>query len=471
MGNAVDPDTTEYREHLSNVTSRGKRVWVYPKILKGLYYRWRIKLSALYLVVFFALPFIKINGHAFMLLNVLERKFILFGIPFWPQDFSILVFVMLTFFVFIMLFTVIYGRVFCGWGCPQTVFLEMVFRRMEQWIEGIPSEMRKRDAGPWNRDKWVRKIAKHSLFFITSFLIANTFLAYLIGMDDLLKIVVDNPLNHLKGLVAILGFTLAFYAVFAHLRELVCIMICPYGRMQSVLVDPNTIMVNYDHKRGEPREMIRKNQERKGGDCIDCKLCVQVCPTGIDIRNGLQLECVNCTACIDACNSVMTKINKPLGLIRYDSSKAIQEGTPFRWTTRIKAYSAVLVLLLGILVFLLATRPDLETTVLRSPGTMYQQNDKHQITNLFNMELVNKTFHSLDFTLRTTNPEITIQWVAPLTTVKGGSLVKGTFFLAMNPMAIHQISTPVELEVINANGVVVDRLKTNFVGPVNTKKP
>jgi len=292
----------------------GKRAWVYPKKPSGKLYKYRKFVSYGLLIFLLAAPFIKINGNQFLLFNILERRFNVFGLPFWPQDFYLVVISMLIGIVFIALFTVSFGRVFCGWICPQTIFMEMVFRRIEYWIEGDRNKQRKLDKQEWNAEKIRKKGFKWFIFLIISFLIANVFLAYLIGSDKLIKYSSGNPLDHLGTLFPLIIFTAVFYFVFAWFREQVCIIACPYGRLQSVLLDDKSIVVAYDHKRGEAengRKKFRKNEDREAlghGDCIDCLQCVNVCPTGIDIRNGTQLECVNCTACIDECDHIMESI-------------------------------------------------------------------------------------------------------------------------------------------------------------------
>ncbi|HEY0109170.1 MAG TPA: 4Fe-4S dicluster domain-containing protein, partial [Fibrella sp.] len=296
-----------FRSHLPNQTETGGRRWLYPRATSGRYTNWRTVVSWVLLACLFAGPLVWIDGHPLFLFNVLDRRFIFFGVTFWPQDFYLVAIGLLTFVIFVALFTVVFGRVFCGWACPQTIFMEMVFRKIEGWIEGDFRARQRLDAAPWTTEKIIKKTAKHGIFFLISFVISNTFLAYLIGRDQLLNIVTDTPANHIAGLVSILVFTGMFYLVFASLREIVCTTICPYGRLQGVMLDKNSLTVAYDYIRGEPRGKRVKSDvlnpaslplSSKKGDCVDCKLCVHVCPTGIDIRNGIQLECINCTACM-----------------------------------------------------------------------------------------------------------------------------------------------------------------------------
>ncbi|MGB0897554.1 MAG: cytochrome c oxidase accessory protein CcoG, partial [Flavobacteriaceae bacterium] len=289
----------------------GKRAWIFPKKPSGKFYDYRKYVSYFLLAFLFAAPFIKINGNQFLMFNVLERRFNIFGFPFWPQDFHLFVISMLIGVIFITLFTVGFGRIFCGWICPQTIFMEMVFRKIEYAIEGDRGAQIRLDKQKWTTEKIRKRLLKWTIFYAISFLIANVFLAYFIGGDVLINYIVNEPLSHLGTLALLLIFTTVFFFVFSWFREQVCIIACPYGRLQGVLLDNKTINIAYDYVRGERtegRSKFKKNEDRNAlgkGDCIDCNQCVQVCPTGIDIRNGTQLECVNCTACIDACDFMM----------------------------------------------------------------------------------------------------------------------------------------------------------------------
>ncbi|MEQ9229940.1 MAG: cytochrome c oxidase accessory protein CcoG, partial [Cyclobacteriaceae bacterium] len=378
-----------FRDHLSTVDKEGKRVWVYPKKPKGRFTNYRSLVSYTLLVVLLSGPFIKIQGQPLLLLDILERRFIIFGQVFWPQDFFLFVIGMITAVVFITLFTVVFGRIFCGWICPQTIFMEGVFRKIEYWIEGDYMAQKKLDKQPWNREKVIKKSVKQLLFLAVSTVIMHTFLAYLVGVDKTWEVIQVGPEENVGWFIAMIVMTGLFYGVFSKLREQVCTTICPYGRLQGVLLDRQSIVVAYDHERGESRSKFRKDEDRAAvgkGDCIDCNQCVFVCPTGIDIRNGTQLECVNCTACIDACDSIMDKIGKPRGLVRYASEQNITDKKPFVFTGRMKAYTTVLVLLLGVFAALLIIRSDFDTTILRAPGMLYQEREDGMITNLYQVK-------------------------------------------------------------------------------------
>jgi cytochrome c oxidase accessory protein FixG len=400
------PDSEDFRDHLSTADDQGRRRWVYARKPEGRFYQRRIYLSWLLLGILFAVPFIQINGNPLLMLNIVTRRFSILGRIFWPQDMVLLALALLLYFTGIMIFTAAYGRLWCGWVCPQTLFMEMVFRRIEYFIEGDSRAQRALAAAPWTARKIGLKLAKHAVFFGLSFVISNLLLSYIIGIDQLLAIITDNPLRHLSGLSYLLAFTGVFYAIFARFREQACTFICPYGRFQSTVLDENTIVVAYDHKRGEQRATLDRRQspeqrrETGRGDCVDCRLCVSVCPTGIDIRNGNQMECVNCTACIDACDGVMAKIGRPRGLIRYASLNSIERGGPFRATPRLFGYAAVLCALAGLFLFLVLTRPNVEATLLRAPGALFQQLPDGNFVNLYTLQLVNKTSHPIPVQLK-----------------------------------------------------------------------
>lgn len=453
-----------FRDKVATVDKQGKRIWIFPTMPRGVLYRARTIVSLIYLVIFFTLPFIKINGHPVFLINILERKFILFGQIFWPQDFFIFGLGMVLFIVFVALFTVVFGRVFCGWVCPQTIFMEMVFRKIEYLIEGNGNEQRLLAKQPWDGDKIFKKSLKWISFWAVSFLIANTFLAYIIGIDQLRRIISEPFYKHAGGFTALIIFTTVFFFVYSWMREQVCTVVCPYGRMQGVLLDKDSIVVTYDHVRGEPRGKFSKKETRQIGDCIDCAQCVKVCPTGIDIRNGTQLECINCTACIDACNKMMNAVGLPAGLIRYASENNISEKQPARFTGRMKAYTAVMTVLLGVLVFLLGTRSDVSVSVLRTPGQLYQQANS-RLSNLYNYKLLNKTYHDKKLELKPENfkGEIKIVGDEELNVPKE-SYASGSMFIYINDAEIKQRKTELKIGVYE-EGKKISTIKTSFLGP------
>jgi cytochrome c oxidase accessory protein FixG len=436
----------------------------------GKLYEARKIVSYVFLAMLFILPFIKLNGNPLLMLNVLERKFIIFGLIFWPQDFFLFGLTMLTFVVFIVLFTSVFGRLFCGWTCPQTVFLELVFRRIEYLIEGDAPAQKALAKAPWNEEKILKKGGKHLVFFVVSFIIANTFLSYLIGVDELFKIINEPFGEHAGGFTALLLFSGVFYGVFAHFREQVCLVVCPYGRLQGVLLDRNSIVVAYDYERGEPRNHFKKNEVRMFGDCINCNQCVKVCPTGIDIRNGTQLECTNCTACIDACNHMMDSVGLPKGLIRYASEDNIVRKQPLRFTPRIRMYSLLLTLLLGGLIFGLTTRTDTETIILRTPGMMFQTQQDGRMSNLYNYTIVNKTNREFPIQFKLYKQSGEIKLVGndhPMAVSQG--ITEGEFFIIMKPEDIIQRKTKLVIEIWSGNEVI-ETVKTNFMARPVIKK-
>ena len=467
------PENESFRDSIGTINEEGKRAWVYPKKPSGKFYEKRKIVSYILLAFLIAAPFIKINGNQFLMFNILERRFNIFGFPFWPQDFHLFVISMIIGVIFVALFTVGFGRIFCGWICPQTIFLEMVFRRIEYWIDGDRNKQRKLDKQKWDAEKIKKRLLKWFLFLVISFVIANVFLAYLIGSDKLLNYITDGPFEHLGTLFPLLIFTAVFYFVFAWFREQVCIIACPYGRLQGVLLDNKSIIVAYDHVRGEGengRKKFRKNEDREAlghGDCIDCLQCVHVCPTGIDIRNGTQLECVNCTACIDECDHIMESINLPTGLIRYASENEIEKGEKFKLTARMKGYIAVLVILVGVLSGMLLLRNDVEARVLRLPGQLYEHKGETIISNVFTYKLVNKTtqeIENINFKLRKYKGEIKLVSTTDNFIVPAQGIAEGTLFIEIDKSQLKGDKNKLMIDVYSGDKLI-DNTSVNFLGP------
>ncbi len=462
MNPGEEPKT--FRDKLSTADKTGKRLWVYAKHPKGKLYVRRSVLALILLLVFFLMPFLKVNGEPFLMLNFPARKLILFGNLFVPQDFYLFVLLMIAALVFIVLFTVVYGRLFCGWVCPQTVFMEFVYRQLEYLIEGNPHQQRTLDQQKLTFTKLWKKTLKHTLFAGISFMVINTLLSYIIGIEDL-KSIYKAPVSW-SALAGILIFSGIHYFVFAKFREQVCIMVCPYGRLQGVLLDKNSIMVSYHYKRGEPRASFVANENRAEsgkGDCIDCGNCQFVCPTGIDIRNGTQLECINCTACIDACNTVMKRINRPQNLIGYASQRSLADETKLKVNPRIVFYSVVLTALLGLIVYLFSVRTDVEATILRVPGTLFQQYDNEHISNVYSVQLVNKTHQDVSVELKIASPEGGKIMGNPVFTVKKEEVLKTTVLITFPLKNLKSSNTPVVFEVFNQDKKI-ETVKSTFVG-------
>lgn len=468
----MSKENVNYRDRIGTINAEGKRAWVYPKKPSGNFYKYRTWFTWFLLAFLILSPFIHVNGNQFMMFNVLQREFSIFGFPFWPQDFYIGVTAMIIGVLFVTLFTAAFGRIFCGWICPQTIFMEMVFRKIEYWIEGDRGAQIRLDKQEWNAEKIRKKGFKWFIFFLISFGIANVFLAYLVSSKRVLQYVTQGPLENLSTFIALLIFTGVFYFIFSWFREQVCTIACPYGRLQSVLLDKKSVVVAYNHKRGEReqgRSRYKKNEDRAAlgkGDCIDCFQCVHVCPTGIDIRNGTQLECINCTACIDACDNMMEKVDLPKGLIGYYSEENIEKEQKFTFTPRMKGFSAILLVLVGILSGMLFLRSDVEATILRLPGQLYEVKDNNMISNVYTFKLINKTndsFENVHFKLLSHEGEIESVTHKKLVVPEKG-LAEGTLFIEINKALLKNEKSKLEIGIYSGEKLI-ETTKTNFLGP------
>ena len=466
-------DGQDFRERLATADEQGHRKWLYPKKPRGRWYARRTYLSWLLLAILFAGPFLRINGNPYFMFNIVERKFSILGQLFWPSDFVIFVIATLLFITSIIVFTTAFGRLWCGWTCPQTLLMEMVFRKIEYAIEGDSVAQRALAAAPWTGRKIAKRALKHFIFFALSWIIGNTLLAYIIGSEKLSQIITDDPRNHLVGLSFMTAFTMVFYAIFARFREQACTFICPYGRFMSATMDENTMVVAYDHRRGEKRGPMKRGQtielrQAEGfGDCVNCRACVAVCPTGIDIRNGTQMECVHCTACIDACDSIMDRIGRPRGLIRYASQNSIERGKPFRFTPRMAVYLVALAALAGVLAVLMVTRSDVETILLRAPGALYTQLGDGRIENLYTLKVVNKTSREvpLEFKLENARGEVNLMGDSDFRVAKD-SLAQTSLLIVLDRDEV--IGPSVKLKIgVYANGRRIETVNTVFAGPRN----
>jgi polyferredoxin len=414
--------TSDFRDHLGTADEEGRRKWLYPKRPAGPFYRARTGVSLALLVIMFGGPFVKINGNPLLMINVVERKFSVLGVIFWPQDNLVFALGLLLFLTGIAVFTAAFGRLWCGWTCPQTVLMEMVFRKIEYWIEGDAHQQRALDKLPWRGPKLLKKIAKQVIFFGLSFLIGNTLLAYIIGIDALKLLVTDDPRQHLSGLGFMVLFALVFYLIFARFREQACTFICPYGRFQSTLLDENTIVVAYDYKRGEGRGTLRRGETRQARE-----------------QRGAG-DCINCFKC----------------LVRFASLNGIEQGQHLRLTPRIVGYCLILLLLGAGLAALLLTRSEVDATLLRAPGALYQQTPEGKISNLYLLKLTNKKHHW--------NPvELQLENIGGTLTVLGGELnlppEKQTEASVLIEIA------PGRLVGIYSEGKRIDNIKTIFIGP------
>ncbi|MBE9460831.1 cytochrome c oxidase accessory protein CcoG [Dyadobacter sp. UP-52] len=462
---STPPADDSFRDHFNGINEDGKRNWFYPQKPKGVWHNRRIWFTVVILTLLFVTPFLKYNNQPLLLFNVLERKFIIFGLFIGPQDYWLFGLTMLSFMVFIVLFTTIFGRLWCGWACPQTVFMEMVFRKIEYFIEGDSSKQKLLNKSPWTGDKVLKKGTKYFSFLLVSFLIANLLLSYVIGVDKLSKIISEPISQHVPFFSGIIIFTAVFYFNFAWLRDQACTVVCPYGRLQGVLMDRNSIVVAYDYKRGEPREKLHKGHDRTAGDCISCFQCVAVCPTGIDIRNGTQMECVNCTACIDACDSIMDKVGFDKGLIKYTSENAIVSGVNKLITNRTRGYIFVLVLLWSALGYLVVSRNDTQTTLFRAPGSQYIENKDGTISNLYTFKIFNKTNQIVKPVIHLDSPKGTLLFAGkPDLTLEGAGMSEGTVFIIIPKSELKNRKTKLKLSVYQAKEKL-ETFETTFMAP------
>lgn len=385
MGLINAPQPTE--QVLSTLNRDGTRRWLRPKVSKGVHYRRRLIVGWGLIATFLLIPILKLNGHPLILLNIPERQFHIFGSTFLPTDTFFLMLLLFSIFVGIFLMTAVFGRVWCGWACPQTVYMEFLYRPLEVWIEGGRSKQLKMDKHGANG----RRVLKYILFFFISAFLANTFLAYFVGWEQLLQWMSQSPTRHVGAFALMLGTTVLMAFDFAYFREQTCIVACPYGRFQSVLLDRHSLIVGYDEDRGEPRAPKRKGESDEAGDCIDCNLCVTTCPTGIDIREGLQMECIHCTQCIDACDAVMEKVGRDKGLISYTSQEQLASGNRRFLRPRLFVYSAMLALMFGGLVVSLIGKSSADVTLLRGLGAPFSQLPSGEISNQMRLKITNRS--------------------------------------------------------------------------------
>lgn len=401
---------------LSTMTKEGKRRWMYPTPSKGRYYYRRLVFGWALILLFVALPIVRIGGRPAVLLDLLHREFTFFGVTFYPTDTFLLLLLLVGTLLSVILFTALLGRVWCGWACPQTVYMEFLYRPIERWIEGKEHVRQRRDAGPWTFDKAWRKAAKTAIFAVLSLLLAHTFVAYFVGWERLLHWMQQPPTEH-WGYFVMMTLTAGLVLFdFGYFREQMCTITCPYARIQSVLLDPDSLIVSYDPSRGEPRGKGKKREDL--GDCIDCFACVRTCPTGIDIRDGLQMECIACTACVDACDEIMDRVGQPRGLIRYTSEHALAGAPTRRVRPRTVLYSLLLLGITTAFITLIATRGAYDINVGRSAGQPFMELPDGQVANRLRFRVRNQTPKATAFTIEAVTPasaEVKVVGTQPVT--------------------------------------------------------
>jgi cytochrome c oxidase accessory protein FixG len=388
---------------LSTLNKDGSRRWLRPRLAKGRFQRRRLVVAWLLVLLFTLMPILRLNGKPLMLFDLGLREFTFFGATFHATDTLLLMLLMVGILLSIFLLTALLGRAWCGWGCPQTVYMEYLFRPLERLIEGDHLRQHELDQ---SGALTPRRLLKHAVFLALSAFLANTFLAYWVGWDTLLGWITGSPLEHWGGFLVMGVTTALMFGDFAWFREQTCIVACPYGRFQSVLLDRHSLIVAYDARRGEPRAKWRKGGEgaRRGGDCIDCNYCVAVCPTGIDIREGLQMECVHCTQCIDACDAIMDRVGKPRGLVRYSSQAELETGARRLLRPRVVLYPLALCLVFGLLGWNLARREDTVVTILRGLGTPFTEMPGGIVANTVRIKVDNQRGEDRRYWIRLAEP-------------------------------------------------------------------
>lgn len=458
-----------HEERLGTTDESGNRVYIYPEDVKGDFRKYRNFVYYTLILIYFIVPWIHYQGEQIILLNLVERKFIFFGHIFWGHDAPLLIFVFLSIAFLVAFITSLFGRLWCGWACPQTVYIDAVYRKIEKLVEGKARERRLLESAPWSAQKLFKRTIKWILFLFVSSLIAHSFLGYFVGTWNLYDIVTNNPQKNWTLFISMLTLTGLFAFDFGWFREQFCIIACPYGRFQSVLMDSNSLTITYDYKRGEPRRNLGVLDKDKEGDCINCYRCVSVCPTGIDIRRGTQLECVGCTQCIDACDDIMDKLKRPRGLIRYESENGLQgkEKQSFLGIRSI-IYLVILIGLLTGFVYSLNRLNQLDAMLVRGSRVPYQErileNGDHIIMNHYNLELFYNSGEKLvDFS--TTDPDIKL--VTPVRPFKLKPQAKSvvTIFFQFNKNKLKNGSYKTFIN-IHEGKQIIKTLEVGLVGPI-----
>ncbi len=449
---------------LSTLNNDGTRRWIHPRLSHGRFLAGRRIAAYALILIFTAIPHLRLNGKPLVLLDILRREFTLFGKTFLPTDTLLLALLLLMVFLLIFFITALFGRVWCGWACPQTVYMEFVYRPLERLFEGAPGRSSRLRAGG------LRKAAKFLCYLLVSAFLAHTFLAYFVGTDNLRRWIFTSPHQHPVAFLVMLTTTGLMLFDFGYFREQVCIVVCPYARLQSALLDRDSMIVTYDYKRGEPRGKVKKAKRGAGldpgraialpvlGDCVDCTMCVQTCPTGIDIRQGLQLECIGCAQCIDACDAVMTKLGRATGLIRYSSQRAVEEGESRLLRPRIVIYPLILLGLLTAFLVVLSGKGDAEFILLRESGLPFQTLASGEIANQMRVRLTNRSGSPADYTLELVDaPGLTLRADANPFTAQPGEQVSHRLLIVADPGWFDVSPKTVTVRVSDGHGFSKDK--------------
>ncbi len=450
-------------DSVTTIGNDGSRQFLHPTTARGRYSRWRTVAFVLLILLYVVPPWIPINGAPAIFLNVAERQFHLFGLTLVSEDLWLAFFLITGVGFSLFYITSLFGRIWCGWACPQTVWLEGVYRRIERWIDGEPNRRRKLAAAPWTRDKIVRRISKHTAYIVVSLLIANVFMAYFVSMPALYAMIGSAPTENWTVFLWVFTITGLLYFNFAWFREQLCIVICPYGRLQSSLIDDNSIVIGYDAKRGEPRGKV---SQEGAGDCVDCLRCVNVCPTGIDIRQGLQMECIGCTACIDECDDVMTRLKRPTGLIRHDSLNGLAGQKTRIVRPRTILYTLLMLIGAGALFVSLANLQPFNASITRFPGAPYYQ-EEETLRNHFQVRLTNKRHETAHFniTVESDNPDLS--WSPSSERVELDPLAERVvpLFVTLPETAFDGASLKLNVIITEADGSDRVERTASFLGP------
>ena len=452
---------------LSTLERDGSRRWLRPKLAPGRYLTRRRVVAYLLIAIFTVTPYLKVRGKPVILLDVVHRRFTLMGVTFLPTDMMFLALFMVSLILSIFLLTALLGRVWCGWACPQTVYMEFLFRPLERLFTGRTGVGGK----PKGQVAAWRLVLMYATYFLASFYLAHTFLSYFVGVEALRHWVFGSPTDHIAAFVIVVFVTVMMLFNFGFFREQTCIIACPYGRLQSVLLDKSSLIISYDKRRGEPRGAIRRTslpvvEAEKKGDCVDCDMCVSVCPTGIDIREGLQIECVACAQCIDACDTVMKKVGRATGLIRYSSQSAMAGEKTRMLRPRVIIYPSVLLVLVSILAFLLATRAPADVAVMRGLGLPFVTMPDGGIENTLRVKLTNRTDHAMRLNVSVVGRQDVVVSAADRTVdlAVGQSLLQPVHLVAP-PRAFTLGFLDVTLRVSGEDGTVIDRT-CRLLGPM-----